>query len=81
MNQNTQQITNNYYVDAESLITMIAAQEQSRIISVLRNVNAIIEQEDGLYAVSYVNFQDSGDEDHKPEMTLVKIGESNNEQN
>ena len=81
MNQNTQQITNNYYVDAESLIAMVAGQEQTRLISFLKSVNAVIEKEDGLYAVAYVNFQDSGDEDHTPEMSFVKIGEANSEQN
>lgn len=78
MNQNTTEITNNYYIDAESLISLVVGQEQSRLINVLKGVGAIIEKEDGLYAVAYVNHADADDEGHQPEISFVKIGDSAN---
>jgi hypothetical protein len=80
MNQNTTEITNNYYIDAESLINLVVSQEQARLIGVLKSVGAIVEKEDGLYAVAYTNYADVNNEGHSPEIAFVKVGDAPSEQ-
>jgi hypothetical protein len=73
MNENNTQVINNYHIDGASLIKIIASQEQVKLLSVLKQSNVILEQEDGLYAVSYDNWDTRGQEDHQPAISLKRI--------
>ena len=71
--ENTTAITNNFYVNIEEFLEKFVAQDRERLIQVLKDNNVIVELADGLYGVSYTNFNDREEENHTPTISLKRI--------
>ena len=71
--ENTTSITNNFYVGIEEFLEKFISQDRQQLIQVLKDNNIIVELTDGLYGVSYVNFEDRENENHTPEVSLKRI--------
>jgi hypothetical protein len=64
---------NNYNIDATTLVSLIAQQEQAKLISLLVSANVMLEEDGVLSAVAYENWADRKEEGHQPNMVLKQV--------
>jgi len=71
--ENPIKIENHYHISVEDFLAKVVVEERTKLLSVLKENNIIVEVDGEFFGVAYDNFATREDEDHTPQISLKKV--------
>ena len=71
--ENPIKVENHYHINVEDFLSKVIVEERTKLLSVLKENNIIVEVDGELFGVAYDNFAEREDEDHAPQISLKKV--------
>jgi hypothetical protein len=71
--ENPIKVENHYHINVEDFLSKVIVEERTKLLSVLKDNNIIVEVDGELFGVAYDNFSTREDEDHVPQISLKKV--------